>query len=256
MKKLFFIIIFLFLLTSCTKIKENPFLTIIKEYNYNSKLLKEYEKYYNESNNIIYALNKVHYPNFLTPNSSEYLSFKLNNIQFVNTNYKLNKTFIPKTLTTIENVDYIKRENQTMMLDKETFNAYKELFLESLNNNLHLMIYSAYRSYEYQESLYNKENNEFVAKPGKSEHQTGCAIDIGTTNTGLTSYFDNTLESTWLEKNAYKYGFILRYPKDKEFITGYPYESWHYRYVGINAAKIIYENNLTLEEYFYNYIIL
>ena len=256
MKKIIYILLFLLLLTSCTKISTNEFYNIIKDYPHNTKKLKEYEIAYKETNNIIHAINKVNYPDFLTPNSSNFLSFKQNNILFVNTNYKLNKNYVPKNLVPVANVDFIKRENQSMMLDSETYKAYINLFNASLLDNLHLTIFSAYRSYEYQETLYNKEQNEFVAKPGASEHQTGCAIDLGTSNTGLTSYFDNTLEASWLYSNAYKYGFILRYPKDKESITGYPFESWHYRYVGTDVAEIIHTNNLTLEEYFYQYILL
>ena len=143
-----------------------------------------------------------------------------------------------------------------MMIDQTTLNAYILLFNDSLLHNLNLTIFSSYRSYEYQESIYNKEENSYVAAPGTSEHQTGLAIDISTKKTGLTSHFDNTPECIWLTNNAHKYGFIKRYPKEKEHITGYPYESWHYRYVGIEIAEIIYNNNITLEEYFYQYIIL
>ena len=143
-----------------------------------------------------------------------------------------------------------------MLIDKETLSAYTKLFNASLLNNIQLTVFSAYRSYEYQEALYNKEDNTFVAAPGTSEHQTGTALDIANINTGLTIHFDETKESIWLQNNAYKYGFIQRYPKGKEHITGYPYESWHYRYVGIKIAKVIFEQNLTLEEYFYQYIII
>lgn len=256
MKKLLYILLLLLLLTSCNKITPNTFYDIIKNYPHNKEKLNEYEKIYNETNNIIYAINKVNYPTFLTPNSTNYLAIDYNNIFFVNTNYKLNKTYIPKNLVAVENVDYIKRTNQTMMIDQTTLDAYTNLFSAALLNNLELTIFSAYRSYEYQESLYNKEESSYVALPGASEHQTGLAIDISTKKTGLTSFFDNTLECSWLTNNAHKYGFIKRYPKGKEHITGYPYESWHYRYVGIEIAEIIYANNLTLEEYFYQYIIL
>lgn len=256
MRKLIYIFLFLLILTSCKQLSTNSFYNIIKDYPHNRNLLNEYEKVYNETNNIIYAINKVNYPNFLTPNSSNFLSFKKNNLQLVNTNYKLSKIYIPKTLTEVANVDYIKRTNVTMMIDQNTLNAYILLFNDSLLHNLNLTIFSSYRSYEYQESLYNKEDNSYVASPGSSEHQTGLAIDISTKSAGLTQHFDNTPECIWLTNNAHKYGFIKRYPKEKEHITGYPYESWHYRYVGIEVAEIIYNNNLTLEEYFYQYIIL
>ena len=85
----------------------------------------------------------------------------------------------------------------------------------------------------------------YSARPGHSEHQLGYAVDINT----VQEKFKNTKEYAFLKDNAYKYGFIERYKEGKEFITGYGYEPWHYRYVGIDAAKIIYENDLTLEEY-------
>lgn len=256
MKKLILFLILLLLLSSCNKTSTNTFYDIIKDYPHNPKKLSEYEKIYNETKNIIYSINKVNFPLFLTPNTTNYLAFQTNNILFINTNYRLSKTYLPKNLVPMKNVDFIKRENQTMMIDQETLNAYILLFNDSILNNLELTVFSAYRSYEYQETLYNKDNNSFVAAPGASEHQSGLAIDISTLSKGLTNHFDNTLESIWLESNAHKYGFIKRYPKDKENITGYPYEPWHYRYVGIDVAKIIYENNLTLEEYFYQYLIL
>ena len=102
----------------------------------------------------------------------------------------------------------------------------------------------------------NQVNELYLAKPGYSEHQTGLSIDVGTKDSGLTIHFENTLAFKTLKENAHLFGFILRYPKDKEELTGYAYEPWHFRYVGPVHAKIIYENNLTLEEYFYYYFIL
>ena len=92
-----------------------------------------------------------------------------------------------------------------------------------------------------------------AALPGYSEHQTGLAFDV-MTSTSTTETFENTKEYEWLKNNAYKYGFILRYPKDKEDITGYAYESWHYRYVGKEIAKKIKEENITYDEYYAYYI--
>ena len=89
----------------------------------------------------------------------------------------------------------------------------------------------------------------YSAEPGKSEHQTGLCIDFVTSTAGLTEAFENTEAFAWLSENAYKFGFILRYPKGKEGITGYTYEPWHYRFVGREAATDIYFGNLTLEEY-------
>ena len=89
------------------------------------------------------------------------------------------------------------------------------------------------------------------AKPGHSEHQTGLAVDIMGSNNDY-NLFAESKEFEWMKNNAYKYGFILRYPEHKENITGFKYEPWHYRYVGKDVAKYIYENKLSLEEYFSN----
>ena len=91
-----------------------------------------------------------------------------------------------------------------------------------------------------------------MAIPGSSEHQTGLAFDVAFIRNNEYSLIalETDPEIKWLLKNAYKYGFILRYPKDKENITGYSYEPWHYRFVGIKLAKMLYKNNLTLEEYY------
>jgi D-alanyl-D-alanine carboxypeptidase len=124
--------------------------------------------------------------------------------------------------------------------------------------NREIIAFSGFRSYNYQKKLYNSsvetDGEEYAqrysAKPGHSEHQTGLAFDLG----GQMEYwlepeFADTEEGIWLAENAHRFGFILRYPKDKEHITGYAYEPWHFRYVGEDHAKRIYEENLTLEEY-------
>ncbi len=121
---------------------------------------------------------------------------------------------------------------------------------------------SGYRSYEYQQkifdNLYNEKGEEaykFVALPGTSEHQTGLAFDYclfinGVYTDDINDYQE---ETKWIHNNCYKYGFILRYPKGKEDITGYNYEPWHLRYVGNEISKIIFEKNITLEEYYQLY---
>ena len=91
----------------------------------------------------------------------------------------------------------------------------------------------------------------YSARAGTSEHQTGLATDVNSVSTS----FENSSAFKWLEKNSYKYGFILRYPKGKEHITGYMYEPWHYRYVGSEVAKVIKEKNITYEEYYATYIL-
>ncbi len=112
---------------------------------------------------------------------------------------------------------------------------------------------SGLRSYEEQKAVFDKYKRLYdqdyadqrAARPGHSEHQTGLAFDIGHANQG----FGETKEGIWLRENCAKYGFIIRYPKYKEAITGYGYEPWHVRYVGTSVATEIMEKNITLEEY-------
>jgi len=123
-----------------------------------------------------------------------------------------------------------------------------------------LNVISSYRSYSYQEDLYNRyvsshgeeQAKRFAALPGHSEHQTGLTFDLGgTENEGdwLSGSFGDTPAGKWLAANAHQYGFIVRYPKGKEAITGYIYEPWHFRYLGVEAATKVYHSGLTLEEY-------
>ena len=127
------------------------------------------------------------------------------------------------------------------------------------NEGLNLRIVSAYRTEAYQRSLYNSRvrttgkinADNYSARPGHSEHQTGLAVDINSTK----GVFEYSNEFKWLQKHAHEYGFIMRYPKDKEWITGYKYEPWHYRYVGVDAAALIHNEGITYEEYYAKYIL-
>ena len=128
---------------------------------------------------------------------------------------------------------------------------------DASKKNLNIIAISAYRSYEYQNTLYNnyvkidskKKADTYSARPGYSEHQTGLAVDIYNGDLDYNN-FEQTKEFEWMQENAHKYGFILRYPKDKVEQTGYQYESWHYRYVGINVAEYIYKNKISYDEYY------
>lgn len=119
---------------------------------------------------------------------------------------------------------------------------------------------SPYRSYSTQQSTYNgwvaksgkAKADTYSARPGYSEHQTGLAVDINCAS--QKANFQNTKEYAWLIKNCYKYGFILRYPKGKEYITGYVYEPWHYRYIGVEHATKVHNLGITYEEYYAYYI--
>ena len=129
---------------------------------------------------------------------------------------------------------------------------------DAKKNNINLKVISSYRTYDKQEFLFNNSVNKnginhallYSAKPGHSEHQLGLAVDLNTTDNN----FENTKEYEWLKNNSYKYGFILRYPKGKEYLTGFAFEPWHYRYVGIDIATKIFEEDITFEEYVVKYL--
>ncbi|WP_379126870.1 D-alanyl-D-alanine carboxypeptidase family protein [Paenibacillus sp. sgz500958] len=109
----------------------------------------------------------------------------------------------------------------------------------------HFMISSGYRNFEEQDQLYEDKGSDYALPAGYSEHNLGLSLDIGSTEMAMSK----ASEGKWLERNAWKYGFILRYPKDKTGITGIQYEAWHFRYVGLPHSAIMQEKDLVLEEY-------
>ena len=170
----------------------------------------------------------------------------------VNKNNILEKYYHPYDLKKINE----KYSNKNKYLRKEACKQFEKMAKDALKQGYYIKAISTYRSYFYQKELYNhyiktmgkKKALIASAKPGHSEHQTGLAVDISG-SFGDYNNFDKTPEFKWVKNNSYKYGFILRFPKGKEKTTGFKYEPWHYRYVGIKKAKYIYLNNLTLEEY-------
>lgn len=135
---------------------------------------------------------------------------------------------------------------------KEVYEQYVKMWKAAKKEDLTLIVNSSYRTYAKQQSEYNASDDDYAAKPGFSEHQTGLALDIVTYDTQGND-FENKPEFTWLQNNAHNYGFILRYPKDKEDITGYHYESWHYRYLGVDMATKVKNSGLTYDEYYAYY---
>jgi D-alanyl-D-alanine carboxypeptidase len=136
----------------------------------------------------------------------------------------------------------------------------QQMFKEADAEGLQLMLSSGYRSYQLQNIVYKanvgtqgqQTADSSSAKPGHSEHQTGLAVDIEPTSREceVELCFADTPEGIWLAKNSYKYGFIIRYQKDQEKKTGYEYEPWHIRYVGIELAEQLHKSNQTLEQFF------
>ena len=170
----------------------------------------------------------------------------------VNKYHMLDKDFVPSDLEAI-NTKYNRGNNNKMRHEAKIH--FEEMCEAALKDNITIYSGSAYRSYSYQLGLYNRyvanygfdEAETFSARAGYSEHQTGLATDIMNARLDFISASDK--EYDWLVNNSYKYGFILRYPKGKENITGYMYEEWHFRYFGLNIAKELYNQDITYEEY-------
>ena len=154
--------------------------------------------------------------------------------------------------------EYTVNDGKEYLLAGVAYENYVQMAEAAKKEGLSMMVLSAYRTEDYQRSLYNNKvsttgivnADNYSARPGFSEHQTGLAVDISSTK----DTFEYTAEFQWLQKHAHEYGFILRYPMGKEWITGYSYEPWHYRYVGTDAARIIHEEGITYEEFYAKYI--
>lgn len=176
----------------------------------------------------------------------------------VNKQHSLQENYEPKDLVTIE-VPTTLENPEVNQLRKEAADALKSMFDMALESDIKLYARSGYRSHNTQAMLfenYAKEHgeeaaNRYSARPGQSEHQTGLVMDITSesVNFQLDEAFGETREGKWVQENAHKYGFIIRYPEGKEEITGYIYEPWHLRYLGVDIATAIYESGLTYEEF-------
>ncbi len=187
------------------------------------------------------------------PNQVDDFSFDM----LVNKYNKLPEDYVPNDLVTIDSkYAYSKNQkgNETMVRNfmKMSDDCKKEI-------GTGLLVRSGYRDYQMQQETYElyfdtygqKYVDSYVALPGFSEHQTGLAVDIKAESSDV---FAGTKESLWLLDNAYKYGFILRYKKEDEKITGVKYESWHYRYVGLEIAAYLKEHDMTYDEYYIRFL--
>ena len=177
-------------------------------------------------------------------------------LMLVNKYHKLSSTYIPNDLVTIDS-----KYGSTLQMSKKVYEAFKLMWEDAKKEGLTIYARSPYRSYTTQKGLYENyaskdgydKADTYSARAGFSEHQTGLAIDVVASDNNLGT-FENSKEFTWMQQNAYKYGFILRYPEGKEYLTGYMYESWHYRYVGVDVATQIYNEGITFEEYYAYYV--
>lgn len=248
--------------TNLDKLKEKDYVDLKNYYQIKNFNVDNIERY-----NAYYAKNKYSYEDVVT-----YVNIKLDLPVYTDTVTVSN----PDDLLVLVNKynclpkDYNPKDTETLpgaygnnvpmrKVAKEALEKLQAAVTKEIN--IKLLPTTAYRNYSFQSTLYNnyvaedgvKAADTYSARPGCSEHQTGLAIDLKNPATP-SSYRLNTSDYDWLKENAYKYGFIIRFPKNKEFITGYQEENWHIRYVGLDAAKIIHDNNLTLEEYIDLYI--
>lgn len=197
---------------------------------------------------------------FTQSSSSKTVSAPEDRLVLVNKSQGLPEKYIPGDLV-LPKVSFAPGSSKSnSLMRKEASEALEAMFKTAQGEGIVLYGVSGYRSYDYQDKLFDSrakaqgitETSKYVAEPGHSEHQTGLAIDVTNKkglNGSLGASFGETKEGKWLAKNAQRFGFIIRYSKGKEEITGYAYEPWHVRYVGIEAAKEITGKKLTLEEY-------
>lgn len=254
----FFISISIFMFKEKEDEKEEEF-----TYNFNFPFFKEElkEEYLNYKEktglplkqsiiNVNIGLNYPFYTNTKETKNIDQITMLVNKYNY------LPRDYIPSNLVTIN-----KYAKSRIMLKEEAYKAFLKLAKDMEKDNLSIRIISAYRSFDYQENLYNNYLktatksivDTYSARPGYSEHQTGLVIDVDNNKLDYNN-FHLTKEFIWMQENAYKYGFILRYPKDKENITGYKYEPWHYRYVGKEIAEYIQKHSITYEEYYHEFI--
>ena len=171
------------------------------------------------------------------------------NILLVNEENPLSPDYVPEDLVNLYEMRHSFRlASSEIYMTREAYEPMQEMFFAAEQDNVNgFIITSGYRSYERQQEVYMESEPGYAQKPGASEHQTGLCFDVTAQNSG--EGFETTEQYAWLRKNAYKYGFIQRYPANKSHITGIEHEPWHYRYVGVAAAEYIHKNGLTLEEY-------
>ncbi len=187
------------------------------------------------------------------PNGSNHTN---ENLSPVSKNHVLPSTYIPKNLV---NLQGMVKTTAPSCLEKESAKMLQEMFDTAKEDDIVLAVTSAFRRYEIQEIINRMHVQrvgpvayDFSAKPGRSEHQLGTTVDLTGASLGFrptTTSFADSIEKEWLVENAHKFGFVMSYPQDSKDITGYIYEPWHWRYVGIDHAKKIKDDDLILIQY-------
>jgi len=234
---------------------------IIGDKNFKSELLKRYMDYSlkNTSLSADVIVSTVNSGDDLKQVSGFYVNIKEAStdkgyLMLVNKNHQLKSSYIPNNL-----VEIMKCGSGKM--DETALSAYVKMCDNMGHDGLNITVKSSYRSYSTQTYLYNdyvgRYNqayaDTFSARAGHSEHQTGLALDLVSKSTDFSNFADSP-EYKWLNNNAYKYGYILRYPSGKENITGYKFESWHWRYIGVTDATRMNDMGITFDEYYISFI--
>jgi len=208
----------------------------------------------------IKIINASYYSYYTDPSGKKIVTNPADISMLVNKERNLSSSFVPPDLV-VPNVPFLVAEYmEKKNVRKEAASALERLFSVAKSAGHTLLAVSGYRSYAAQQynfdskvQKYGSEEaaNQYCARPGQSEHQSGLAMDISCYSQGgfLTENFANTPEGIWLANNAHNFGFIIRYPPGKESVTGYSYEPWHVRYVGVDHAKAVKASSLCLEQY-------
>lgn len=257
-----------------TKLKDDQIKAILKKkYNrLNIKFIRQkyfitnnldrYIKYYNNHkddkiSHIVSIVNVCADEDYYDKDTVKKTDVSKKELMLVNKFNYLDENYAPDDIVKVS-VQFAYGDNE---IKKEVYEKFRSMYNDAKKEGLYLIITSSYRDYNFQKELWdsyaNQKGDEWAdsvsARAGYSEHQTGYTLDIVTYNANMSS-FETTDEFKWLQDNAYKYGFILRYPKNKEDITGYSYESWHYRYVGKDVATKIKKLGITFDEYYAYFI--
>lgn len=244
--------------------KDDKIISLLEQKYFLEKNLEDYKEYINKNNETDYAkvisivnVHANHKWYQLELNTNEDLGMLMN----VNKFYALSETYTPENLKNIGLTYAYDEEGENKLIDY-AYDKFLELWQAANDQGFYLMVTSSYRDYESQKEIYDyrvsnwgeRKADETAARPGHSEHQTGLVIDMTSKTEPLADSFTDSEAYKWLKENAYKYGFIERYPEGKTYLTGYSPESWHWRYVGLEAAKTMHDEDITFDEYYAFYV--
>ena len=244
--------------------KDDKIISLLEQKYFLEKNLEDYKEYINKNNETDYAkvisivnVHANHKWYQLELNTNEDLEMLMN----VNKFYALSETYTPENLKNIDLTYAYDEEGKNKLIDY-AYDKFLELWQAANDQGFYLMVTSSYRDYESQKEIYDyrvstwgeRKADETAARPGHSEHQTGLVIDMTSKTEPLADSFTDSEAYKWLKENAYKYGFIERYPEGKTYLTGYNPESWHWRYVGLEAAKTMHDEDITFDEYYAFYV--